>query len=201
MPKKQQLPENNSFGGLNSADQTSRVGTFPNYTSELFPNSHLLNCLESLSLIQEAIRSGEDIHMTGGKGTSLLHFAAYYAPTEVIRFFVSKGLDVNKVDDEGITPLQVACMVGSLEQVKCLINLGANYNVKDSNGRNLIFFTMFSDHPSGEIISFLINECHLDAEECDRYGMTPIMMHEWHRISSLVLDFTEFMDWFIRNEN
>lgn len=194
MPKKQQLPENNSFGGLNSADQTSRGGTFSNYSSELFPNSYLLNCLESLSLIQEAIRSGEDIHMIGGKGTSLLHFAAYYAPTEVISFLVSKGLDVNKVDDEGITPLHVACMSGSLEQVKCLINLGANYNVKDSNGRNMIFFTMFNDLPSEEIISFLINECHLDAEECDRYGMTPIMMHECHRLFSLVLDFAEFME-------
>jgi ankyrin repeat protein len=59
----------------------------------------------------------------------LLHRACRL-PAEWIRFFVSRGADVNAVDARGRAPLHEACVVGSASHVETLCSLGADVHAR-----------------------------------------------------------------------
>ena len=59
----------------------------------------------------------------------------------LIKLFIRKQKDLIESTTRGNsrkTPLLVAASAGSLEAVKCLINLGANIAYHDENGYNLV---------------------------------------------------------------
>lgn len=55
-----------------------------------------------------------------------LHLACYNKHKNVIRFLVSKGADVNKIDSMGMTPLHYACQNNLTDMIALLIAHGAN---------------------------------------------------------------------------
>ncbi len=66
---------------------------------------------------------------------SLLSIAARYGNTEIIKYLISIGADVNDVDEYAKTPLHFACLKRkdsenneNIEAVKMLINAGADPN-------------------------------------------------------------------------
>jgi hypothetical protein len=61
-----------------------------------------------------------------------LHRAAEYNSTISMKFLVEKvGLDINKKDEKGFTPLQVAINEGNIEIVKYLLEKDANIEERD----------------------------------------------------------------------
>ena len=57
---------------------------------------------------------------------------------EILRLFISKGADVNIVDDEKYTLLMGAAGNDDLETVKMLLDAGANPNARDEDGETAI---------------------------------------------------------------
>lgn len=69
-----------------------------------------------------------------GKGRPLLVHAADYGQTEIVRFLISKGANVNQADTNDITPLLAAIWEDHLETVKVLLDNGADKKRKGPDG-------------------------------------------------------------------
>jgi ankyrin repeat protein len=67
-----------------------------------------------------------------------LHWAAIYGQVQSCKTLISKGGDLEAVDDEGHTPLWWAVSGGESEVVRLLLARGANPNIKDSKGQTLL---------------------------------------------------------------
>jgi quinoprotein dehydrogenase-associated probable ABC transporter substrate-binding protein len=63
-----------------------------------------------------------------------------------VKFLVSKGADVNKVDDQGATPLTSAARQRHPEMVELLIGLGANVNEPNRDGMTPLISAVMRDH-------------------------------------------------------
>ena len=62
------------------------------------------------------------------------------------KFLVSKGADVNKVDDQGATPLTSAARQRHPEMVELLISLGADVNRPNNDGMTPLVAAVMRDH-------------------------------------------------------
>src|SRR6516164_416525 len=63
-----------------------------------------------------------------------------------VKFLVSKGADVNKVDDQGATPLTSAARQRHPEMVALLVRLGANVNEPNKDGMTPLIAGVMRDH-------------------------------------------------------
>ncbi len=61
-----------------------------------------------------------------------------------VRNFVNDGIDVNKKDENGVTPLMMAVKSNNPELVSYLIEKGADVNAKDKDGYTPIMYTKYS---------------------------------------------------------
>lgn len=78
-----------------------------------------------LEEIQYVLDRGADIHAVTHTEVSALWSAAYHNNSEVLRFLLNAGIDLNA---HGGTALQTAAFYGHLECVKILIDAGADMN-------------------------------------------------------------------------
>jgi ankyrin repeat protein len=67
-----------------------------------------------------------DINACATDGDNALHFAVHENDVSAARALIDAGIEINKAGDLGYTPLHVACMKGSVEIVKLLIEKGAD---------------------------------------------------------------------------
>jgi len=67
-------------------------------------------------------------------GMTALHWSAWHGEADVARRLIAAGADPNASTHYGITPLTIACKVGSLPIVECLLAAGAN---PDASRRDL----------------------------------------------------------------
>jgi ankyrin repeat protein len=70
-------------------------------------------------------------------GRGLLHLAAVKGHDHLFHTHMlsDNSLELNAVDDLGMTPLHLACQAGSLETVRTLLDRGADISAKDKFGR------------------------------------------------------------------
>ena len=53
---------------------------------------------------------------------------------DIFYLMCDEDVDVNMTDDEGRTPLMIACQAGGTQFVKLLLEFEADQNAKDKNG-------------------------------------------------------------------
>lgn len=91
---------------------------------------------------------------------------------QIIEMFVKAGLDINKRNYLGDTPLHSAILNEySLEAIKKLISLGADVNATDSQGATSLYHAVTMQNV--ELIKLLINK-GADINACDSEGNTPL---------------------------
>jgi len=106
-----------------------------------------------------------------------IHLVAMPNRVDMIRFFVEKGVDVNSRSAEclaiqageenagstsgwSLTPLMVACGEGFLEATECLLDLGADINAKNDEGKTALQFAKqkrWDGQPYEAIIKLLLD--------------------------------------------
>lgn len=70
-----------------------------------------------------------------------------------VKFLISKGADVNKIDNQGATPLTSAARQRHPDMVELLIEQGANVNLQNSDGMTpLVAAVMRDDVPSAKVL-------------------------------------------------
>ncbi|MBN2858477.1 MAG: ankyrin repeat domain-containing protein, partial [Candidatus Delongbacteria bacterium] len=82
-----------------------------------------------------------------------LNYAALEGKTDIVKYLVDKGADINTRDREGSIPLQNAAIKGYFEIVKILVENGSDVNYKDYNDVTPLHFACMSGNL--EMIKFL----------------------------------------------
>ncbi|OUM57689.1 hypothetical protein PIROE2DRAFT_48513, partial [Piromyces sp. E2] len=70
---------------------------------------------------------------------SYLHNACRTGNENIIKYLMKHGVDINKEDIYGETPIFSACSNGSVKVVKYLVKHGADIHIKNKNGVTVLF--------------------------------------------------------------
>jgi ankyrin repeat protein len=95
----------------------------------------------SLDTLSCLISNFANITFTDHEGWAPIHHACYFDNVHAIKLFVRKQpelLEITTRSSSRKTPILIAALSGSLEAVKCCIELGANLSFHDEEGYNLI---------------------------------------------------------------
>ena len=130
------------IGDIETVKQHLAIGTDPNLKTKIIGWSPLAEA-RSMDIIVLLVDAGANVNDLGN-GETALH-RHYYRSPEIIRFLVSKGVDVNAVDNLGDTALHevvdgVYPRQGERTMVKVniLIDAGARINATDKDGRTVL---------------------------------------------------------------
>ena len=133
-----------------------------------FDGGHLDN-------MKTLIQYGADINARDINGSTLLHFASRYAEQEIVEFLLkSNPISVNATNNIQATPLMFACMDGGrLDNMKTLIQYGADINARDLNDKTLLHFA--SGYSNQEIVEFLLMSNQISVNATNNNQATPLM--------------------------
>jgi ankyrin repeat protein len=86
--------------------------------------------------VNEFLERDSEIRPEGIKYmTNLLYEATESGDLEVVRIILKRGINVNKTNKNGNTPLHVAAKSGHKEVTSLLLKCGANVNRINNNGK------------------------------------------------------------------
>jgi len=86
------------------------------------------------SAVRKSIAQGANVNMPVGDGTAL-SAAAQQGDADLCRYLLSQGVDINRKNMQGATPLVIALDYGHPEAAQALIEAGADMNLADANGQ------------------------------------------------------------------
>ena len=128
----------------------------------------------STKFIQHVLDYGYDINYKDKYGNTLLHFAAASSYPESVRYFISKGLNLEAKNITDSTPLSVAAKdCDNPKVLQTLIDAGANIHTTSNNGENLLIAAA-GRNPNPEITEFVL-KLGFDTEDCDDEGFTALL--------------------------
>jgi hypothetical protein len=153
------LPAYGQFGGGNP-------GNFPTPVS--FVNKMELG---DLAQATEWLDAGLPPDFMGSRTGTGLMIGAWEGNMELMRLFVSRGADINKMNSNGETPIVMAAWRGNLEAVKWLLERGARINAPRRQW-SALHYAVFAGH--NEVAEYLIEQgADIDAESTN--GSTVLM--------------------------
>lgn len=101
--------------------------------------------MKDLSRILEA--HPDAVHWSDDRGgMTALHGAANQCKTEVIKWLLEKGSDINARDHKGRTPLMHAAGNGGKDHLQPLLDAGADIGAVDNDGHDAIWHTTDGFH-------------------------------------------------------
>jgi len=124
------------------------------------------------------------VELLGGKGvnvnvivdvTSPLIAATRGNHQRIVSYLLSKDIDVNYRDADGMTALMYAVMQHHSYIVRILMDAGADVRVRDNYGGNALILCTDDDKPSTYIMRILLDAgIYIDTQDVN--GMTPLML-------------------------
>ncbi|MBR5888343.1 MAG: ankyrin repeat domain-containing protein, partial [Akkermansia sp.] len=107
--------------------------------------------------------------ISAGEYDRKLYVAAKNGETELVKLLITAGADVNKANEDGLTPLYCAADKGRTECVKLLIAAGADVNKAEKFGRTPLCMAAWNGHT--ECVKLLLN-----APGIDKSSHTPLSL-------------------------
>lgn len=127
-------------------------------------------------VVKLLIRAGADLDIPDEKGDTALHWAIFNRQNSIAKKLVKAGAELNRWNNERISPLNTALIVGNYEAVKFLMERDAEYSI-DKKWRNPFHCAVWGG--SLESLQYLCD--NLSPEEYgqlisarDEQGETPI---------------------------
>ena len=141
-PPKSSIHHAAHIGDIETVKQHLDIGTDPNLKTKIIGWSPLAEA-RSMDIIVLLVDAGANVNDLGN-GETALH-RHYYRSPEIIRFLVSKGVDVNAVDNFGNTALHEVVDglyprqgERTMARVNVLIDAGAHINATDKDGMTVL---------------------------------------------------------------
>ena len=148
---------------------------------------HLAGMAGHLEAVSALVKGGADLNSRDKGERTPLHrtlSATNSHASEIARFFIDSGAEVDTTDVEGETPLMTAVREGYTEAVRRLIEKGARTDVRDKNfNQTLLHLAAIRGY--GDIMDILLSR-GLEAKAQDVYGATPIRYALLHGNATLV---------------
>lgn len=108
----------------------------------------------------------------------------------VVQTFMKRGgIDMNKRDESGNTPLIYTCLKSARDLVKLLLDNGADANLANQRGRMPLHFA--GESGNIQIISMLV-EAGADVNCTDNNGVTPLMLLAQNGKTDAALKFIQY---------
>ena len=124
------------------------------------------NNLETYKYLVEDLKIKPTV--TNKEGQTVLHFLANKAnQTEIINYFLAKGVDPNKVDTDGNTPLMIAASARDIATLQLLLPLVKDINIQNLKGESALTVAVKSGTP--EAVTLLLNK-NADVKVLDKEG-------------------------------
>ena len=103
---------------------------------------------KSSSAMKFLLEEGKaDPHSKDSEGKTALHHCAAHGSPDVVNMFLDHRVDVNGVDENGVTPLMEAASAGNILVVECLCTRFPNIvNAKDNKGRTAVSMAADANH-------------------------------------------------------
>uniref|UniRef100_T1JBU6 Ion transport domain-containing protein n=1 Tax=Strigamia maritima TaxID=126957 RepID=T1JBU6_STRMM len=104
-----------------------------------------------------------------------LHYAAMFDHTRVVEFLIKEGANVDAVDSEQRSAMLLAASRSAWSTVYLFLNAGADVNVRDSSGRNILHYVVMNGGSLEAFSSKFEKSClHQLLNEKDTLGCTPL---------------------------
>ena len=136
-----------------------------------------------------------NIYSIDNKGNTIFHYCVYNHYINVIIHCNDEyKLNINAINNQGITPLMVACKFSDAFIIGLLIRYKADVKMKDNNNDTAIHYIMHRKEIDDNIVKILeklIKKINID--EQNNQGVTPLMM----ACKFLTLDIVGFL---LRND-
>ena len=131
--------------------------------------------------VQEIVDEGFDVNQRDAENVTLLHWAAINNRREIVRFYVSRGANVDAVGGELMsTPLHWASRQGHIAIIVQLMTAGANSALRDGEGCAALHLAAQFGHTA--IVGYLIAKGE-SVNTVDSNGMTPLMWASYRTTS------------------
>ncbi|KKT23376.1 MAG: hypothetical protein UW09_C0004G0121 [candidate division TM6 bacterium GW2011_GWF2_43_87] len=102
------------------------------------------------------IKAGASINVIAPDGSNLLHRAAYDNwNVKSVKYLIEQGVAIDKVNNNNETPLLLAAQRGHLDVVRCLVEAGASFSIKNTAGQTARDLAVQGIHPL--VVSYLDN--------------------------------------------
>lgn len=115
--------------------------------------SFAVSYTESVEIIELLMKKGADITTRTKYGSTLLHYVndrkvtkGYVNDVKIAKLLIGKGLDVNAIGREGMTPLMLAACCGNVGMVKMLIKNGAYVNIRSRSRGTALQIALSGGH-------------------------------------------------------
>jgi uncharacterized protein len=131
----------------------------------------------------------QDVSLSAdGNGRKPLHYAAGYGTSEIVSICCAKTNDINIRDHYQKTPLMIAVETKNLDAMQVLIEHGANIELTDSQGYNILHLAILSEDES--VISWILDNIALDSNFFAPEGKTAFSLSQELDVS---LDIQSFL--------
>ena len=116
-------------------------------------------------------QQGNDKDKSSHKDASQRHDAAENDHFEVVRLLLKQGMDIDIVDNNGVTPLYFASLKGYLKVVRFLVRKGAEMDKTKNNGCSSLYAAAGKGYLP--IVQYLV-EHGADKDKADENDITPL---------------------------
>lgn len=123
--------------------------------------------------IEKYVDSGKNLNIIpAGQPLSLLGLSLYYSKYDIAKSLILQGADVNLTYDKNSPPILEVCLDDDIQMLKLLVENGADFNWKDSDGNSLLHHSVSTY--SYNVSKFLLEECKLNPNIMNNRRNTPL---------------------------
>jgi len=141
---------------------------------------------ENMKILKYLIGSGANINENSSSNDILAlqtNKSISYNIVNKVKYLINHGIDINKVNESGDTPLSVAVDYNNKILVKYLIEHGADINKENKHGETLLISTIKNGYL--DMTRFLI-QLKADVNKEDKNGNTPLIIAAKMRNEKLI---------------
>ena len=117
-----------------------------------------------------------DVNYQGWKNNTALHNALQTAVDaglrDVVEVLIDAGADIEAKDEQGRSPLLLACVLGKLDAVKMLVDAGAAVCATDRRGYTCLILAAYYRHT--EVVRYLVGLPEVDVHAANNHSRTPL---------------------------